>query len=108
MTIQIVQLILLAFALFMVYVLFLHLKKRNITPIMFGAWILIWLIFTLLVVFPRLLEPFINNVFMVKVMDLIMVLAFMVLTYVTVENNIKIKKFEEKIEVLVRRMSSIK
>jgi hypothetical protein len=38
-------------------------------------------------------------------MDLGMIGTFMILTYVTIENNIKIKGLEEKIEKLVRKLS---
>ena len=105
MNIQGVQLILLGFALFMVYVLYLHWKKKEISHLMFGAWIVIWGVFTTLVLFPKILEPFLHNVFVVTVMDFLMVVAFMVLTYVTVENNIKIRNYEEKIERVVRKMA---
>jgi len=100
-----VQLILLAFALFMVYVLYLHWRKKNISNKMFGAWSLIWLVFIFFSLFPNLLQPLINDLFIVRVMDLGMIVAFMVLAYVTVENNIKISKTEKKIEKLVRRLA---
>lgn len=108
MNIQGVQLALLGFALFMVYVLYLHWKKKELTPLMFMAWMIIWGIFIVLVMFPKILQPYLNNIFTVTVVDLIMVVAFMVLTYVTVENNIKIKSQDEKIEKLVRKQSSVK
>lgn len=107
MNIQGVQLALLGFALFMVYVLYLHWKKKELTPLMFMAWMIIWGIFIVLVLFPKLLQPYLNNIFTVTVVDLIMVVAFMVLTYVTVENNIKIKSQDEKIEILVRKVSGV-
>lgn len=100
-----VQLILLAFAFFMVYVLYLHWKKKNISNKMFGVWGFIWLIFIFFSLFPNFLQPIIKDLFIVRVMDLGMIMAFMVLTYVTIENNIKIKKYEEQIEKLVRELS---
>jgi len=105
MNIQGVQLILLGFDLFMVYVLYLHWKKREISHLMFGAWIIIWGMFLILVAFPKILQPYLNNMFTLNVVDLIMVVAFMVLTYVTIENNIKIRNYEEKIEKVVRKMA---
>lgn len=38
-------------------------------------------------------------------MDLGMIGTFMILTYVTIENNIKIKNLENTIEKLVRKIS---
>ena len=97
-----VQLILLAFGFFMVYVLYLHWQKKNISNKMFGIWEAVWLVFIFFSLFPKFLEPVIRDLFIVRVMDLGMIVAFMVLTYVTVENNIKIKKYEDQIEKLVR------
>lgn len=46
-----------------------------------------------------------KELFIVRVMDLGMIGSFMILTYVTIENNIKIKNLEDKIEKLVRKLS---
>jgi hypothetical protein len=99
------QLLLLFFALFMVYVLLLHWKKKNISNMMFGSWLVIWVGFLITTFFPKILEPLLKDLFLVRVMDLGMVIAFMILTYVTVENNIKIKRLEEQIEKLVRELA---
>ncbi len=55
--------------------------------------------------FPKVLEPLMRELFIVRVMDLGMIGTFMILTYVTVENNIKIKNLEKTIEKLVRRIA---
>ena len=46
-----------------------------------------------------------KELFIVRMMDLGMIGTFMILTYVTVENNIKIKKYEEQLEKIVRKIS---
>ena len=107
MNIQGVQLVMLGFALFMVYILYLHWKKREITILIFLMWMLIWGVFIVLIVFPKILQPYLNSTFNLNVVDLIMVVSFMVLTYVTIENNIKIKNYSEKMEVLVRKMAEV-
>ena len=88
-----VQILLLGFAFFMVYVLYLHWKKNNVSGLMFGVWLLIWIVFIVFDMFPKILEPLIRDLFIVRVMDLGMIGAFMILTYVAIENNIKIRKF---------------
>ncbi|HPJ17019.1 MAG TPA: DUF2304 domain-containing protein [Candidatus Woesebacteria bacterium] len=100
-----VQLILIFFGLFMVYVLFLHWKKKNISNKMFGVWSLIWFGFVFFSIFPTLLSPLLSELFIVRVMDLGMIIAFMILTFVTIENNIKIKKYEEELEKLIRKLA---
>lgn len=100
-----VQLILCFFALFMVYVLFLHWKKKNISNRFFGLWLLIWGVFVFFTFFPKTLEPLIKELFIIRVMDFGVMGSLMVLTFVTIENNIKIKEMEGQIEKLVRKIS---
>lgn len=97
-----VQLILLFFSFFMIYVLFLHWKKKNIGNVTFGVWLVIWLVFIIMTLIPQILEKSILKIFFVRAMDFGMIIAFMILTYLTIENNINIKKTENKIEKVVR------
>ena len=105
MNIITLQVVLLAFALLMTYSLFLHWKKKNISNKFFMAWLVIFVIFIFLALFPKSLEPLLKELFIVRLMDLGMIGTFMILTYVTIENNIKIRNLEDKIEKLVRKIS---
>lgn len=105
MNIITLQIVLFGFALFMVYSLFLHWKKKNISNNIFFGWVSIWFVFCFFTFFPKILEPLLKELFVVRVMDLGMIVAFMILSYITIENNIKIKKMEEQFEKLVRKIS---
>lgn len=105
MNIITLQLVLLGFALLMSYSLFLHWKKRNISNKFFFSWLLIFIVFIFLAMFPKLLEPLMRELFIVRVMDLGMIGTFMILTYVSIENNIKIKNIEDKMEKVVRKIA---
>lgn len=105
MNIITLQLVLLAFALLMIYSLFLHWKKKNISDKFFFGWLLVFGVFMFLAMFPKILEPLLKELFIVRVMDLGMIGTFMILTYVTIENNIKIKNLEDKMEKLVRKIA---
>lgn len=105
MNIITLQITLLAFAMFMAYSLFLHWKKKNISDKMFVCWLIIFALFVFVTFFPKILEPILKEFFIVRIMDLGMIGTFMILTYVTIENNIKIKNLEDKIEKLVRKIS---
>lgn len=100
-----VQLLLLGFGLFMMYMLFLHWKKRSISNRMFGSWAVIWIVFSFFALFPQLLESLIGELFIVRVMDLAVIVTFMILAYLTFENNVKMKKYEEQLEKLVRKLA---
>lgn len=105
MNVIFLQILLIAFALVMVYSLFLYWRKKIISNKFFISWLVIFVIFVFLALFPKLLEPLIKELFIVRVMDLGMIGTFMILTYVTIENNIKIRSLENKIEKLVRKIS---
>lgn len=105
MNIITLQIVLLAFALFMVYSLFLHWKKKNISNKFFFLWLTIFILFVFITFFPKLIEPLLKELFIVRIMDLGMIGTFMILTYVTIENNIKIKNLDDKIEKLVRKIA---
>ena len=105
MSIITLQIVLLAFAIFMAYSLFLHWKKKNISNNLFFFWIIIFSLFVFITFFPKILEPLLKELFLIRVMDLGMIFTFMILTYVSIENNIKIKNLEEKIEKLVRKIA---
>jgi len=99
------QILLLFFALFMVYSLYLHWKRKNISTRMFTFWLVLFSLFIFITFFPKILEPLLKELFIVRVMDLGMIVTFMILTYVTIENNIKIKNLEKTIEKLVRKIA---
>jgi len=99
------QLLLTFFTFFMIYVLFFHWKRKEITLVTFSVWGGIWLIFILMVIFPDFFRTSIISNYFVRLMDFGMVAALVVLTYLTVENNIKIKKLEKEIETLVRELA---
>lgn len=100
-----VQLILLFFAFFMLYITFTHWKKRQVGNSTMFVWLFIWLVFIFFTLVPKTLEPLLNELFFVRVMDIGMIGAFMVLTYISYENNVKIKQMEAMIEKLVRKLA---
>ena len=105
MNIITLQILLLAFALGMMYSLFLHWKRREISTKLFFFWLIIFLVFVFLSVLPNFFKSIVKDVFVVRVMDLGIIGTFMILTYVSIENNVKIKVLERKIEKLVRKIS---
>lgn len=105
MNIITLQIVLLAFALLMIYSLFLHWKKKNISNKFFFFWLIVFVVFVFMAIFPKMLEPLMKELFIIRVMDLGMIGTFMILTYVTIENNIKIKNLEDKMEGLIRKIA---
>lgn len=100
-----IQIIALFFGLFMFYLAYLSWKKNEINKIEMFFWAAVWTIFLIVTLFPSLLNNIIREVHVVRVMDFLMILTFMVLTFFVFRNRISNKKIETKIEELVRKIS---
>lgn len=100
-----VQLIVCAFSILMIYSLFLHWKKRDIGVRATAIWLLLWGGLMVVTLFPKLVEPFIRDLFFVRVFDFVAVMALIILSYVMFENHIRINKMQRQIEILVRKMA---
>jgi|GEM_PF-993238 len=105
MTIIGVQLIVAAFGFLMLYNLFLHWKKKDIGFRGFVAWFVMWGGLLFINFFPKLIEPFIKELFFIRIFDFATVGALIVLTYVMFENHIRINKMQLQIERLVSRIA---
>lgn len=100
-----VQLIVSAFGFLMLYNLFLHWKKKNIGSKGALVWILLWGGLVWITLFPKSIEPFIKELFFIRVFDFATVGALIVLTYVMFENHMRINKLHQQMEKLVRKMA---
>lgn len=100
-----IQIIAVFFAIFMIYVSFLHYKKDEISSFYFLIWFLLWLGFCFFAIFPFILNPVIRYLKIFRVMDLIMIIAFMVLTFSIFECNVRAQKIERRLEKIVRRLA---
>jgi len=101
-----IQIIAILFAFFMLYVAFLHYKKGEIKNSTFLFWVVLWIIFIFLTLFSQILSPLIGPLRIFRVLDLLMIGAFIILTFITFENQVKIRNIEKKIEELVRKEAS--
>ncbi len=97
-----VQIIAILFAVFMVYVSFLHWKRKDINGGEIYFWILLWATFIFVTLFPNILQSVTRLLFFTRVMDLLMLLAFMILAYLGFQNHISNRRMEKKIEELIR------
>jgi len=100
-----VQLIVAAFGFLMLYNLFLHWKKRDIGIRGVMAWFVLWGGLLFVNFFPKIIEPFIKELFFIRVFDFAAVTALIILTYVMFENHIRINKLQQQMEKLVRKMA---
>ena len=96
-----IQIIALCFAGFMLYVSFLHFKRKNISSVEFVFWLAVWSSFIFFALFPRVLDPVLAQLFIIRAMDLLMIVAFMILSYLGFANHVGIKALHREIRRLV-------
>lgn len=100
-----IQIIATLFALFMLYVAFLHFKKSNINRTEFIFWSGLWLSFIFFALYPNVLDPILATLFVTRAMDLLMISAFMILGYLGFQNHIGIKSLQRQVETLTRKLA---
>jgi len=100
-----IQILSLLFACFMLYVAFIHFKKTNLTRVEFSLWVAIWSVFIFFALFPRVLDPLLARLFIFRAMDLLMIVAFMILTYLGFQNHIGIKSLQRQHRSLVSNLA---
>lgn len=96
------QIISALFALFMMYVVTIHGKKRNLNQVEVWAWSSIWVAFTVVALFPNLLLGITGLLNFARVFDLLIVIAFMILSVVVFMSYFKVRSLEKKLEEVIR------
>lgn len=91
------------FALFMIYVLSIHSKKNILSRVEQSFWYSTWGVFIVIAVFPNLVQGLAGSLLFARVFDLLVVLAFVVLTTMAFSNYFANKILQKKIEDVVRQ-----
>ena len=98
-----VQIIAVLFAIFMLYVAFLNWKRKDINGKEIFFWGILWLGFIVITLFPDVLQNVTKKLFFTRVMDFLMVIAFMILAFIGFQNHVSNRRMERKIEELIRK-----
>lgn len=100
---SIFQLLSLLFAGFMIYVVRLKSTRYRASRVELVAWYSIWGIFAFLSLFPDILRGAVGALKFARVFDLLIVMAFMVLSLLVVFLYFAVKELAEKLETYVRK-----
>ncbi len=103
-----IQLIVVPFAIFMLYVSFIHYKKGHILKESLLFWTLLWALFILFAFFPQLLDPISKKLHFFRTLDFLMVVAFMILAVMNYNNYLSQQKIERELEKLIEKMIIVK
>ncbi|MBS3097664.1 DUF2304 domain-containing protein [Candidatus Woesearchaeota archaeon] len=100
-----IQILGILFGLFMIYYTFLHYKREELTIKEYVFWMFIWILFVIIAGFPKLLNPIIFSLKVLRRMDFLTIVGFMFLTgsmfyiYIIVRGN------QKKLEEIVRKIA---
>lgn len=91
------------FGLFMMYVVRIHRRKSHLESVEYGAWMALWLLFIVIAIFPESFNGIVQTLHIARVFDLLVVLALMIVVFLTFINRIDQKKLQQKLEKIVRQ-----
>ena len=91
-----VQILAVAFGLFMAYLAFVHYKQQNIGGRELIFWLGVWFSMIYFALFPKVLDPLLARLFVTRAMDLIMIIGFIILAYLGFQNHIGIKSLQHQ------------
>ncbi len=96
------QLVSIVFALIMIYLAYLNYQRKEIGKIEFVSWWTIWVVATIIIIFPRLLQGFASTFFITRVFDFMVIGGFILVITLSFKAYVKTKALEKKIENLIR------
>lgn len=97
-----IQLFAIVIALTALYLSFFYYKRKDFTKSELLFWVIIWFALMFVSIFPHTLNFILKTFGFSRVMDVIMVVAFVILFSLSFHNYIIIHRLEKKIEKLVR------
>ena len=95
-----IQILGLLFGLFMIYYSFLSFKKKEFRKREFVLWMIIWILFIVVTIFPSLLNPLVESLNLVRRMDFYIIIGFMFLIGLGFYSYSVAKKNQRKIYCL--------
>lgn len=93
------------FAIFMSYVIRVHQSRARLSLFEASWWYSLWLLFAVLALFPSILIEISDYFFFERVFDLLVVGAFMVLSFLVVRSYLKYRETQVTLEKIVREQA---
>ncbi|MBD3164395.1 DUF2304 family protein [Candidatus Woesearchaeota archaeon] len=97
-----IQLVGTFFGLFMVYYSFLHFKRKEFTAKEFGFWIILWIAFIYISIFPDSLDFIVKRLNLARTLDLFIILGFIILIAIFFYTYTLVRVNQKRMEKIVR------
>lgn len=89
----------------MMYYTFLKYKKREIHNQEYLFWTVVWVLFLIVALFPNWLDPLVETLEFARTFDLLVTAGFLFITGIMFHTYATVRKNEEQIEKIVRRIA---
>ena len=93
------------FGLFLIYLTFLYWKRNEIGIFAFLIFIITWISFILLALFPAVLDPLLEGLHFARRLDFFIIAGFMFLIFICFHSYHQIYKLKHQLEELVQALT---
>jgi len=93
------------FAIFMIYYTFLHYKRKELTIKEYLFWIVLWLVFIVLTLFPHILQPILKPIGFARALDFFIVAGFLFLIGSMFYIYLLVRGNQKRLEEIVRKLA---
>ena len=100
-----IQIISITFTLIVLYFTYLHFRRKDFSGKEFLFWIVIWIGFLGVCLFPGYVSPHVQSLGFARLMDFVIVIALVLIFGVLFHNYFVVRKMEKRIEALVRKLA---
>jgi hypothetical protein len=96
------------FGLFMIYYSFLHFKRKEFTVKEFTFWMVLWIVFIYVALFPEALDIIVTQLSLSRTLDFFIIVGFMTLLAMFFYTYTLVRINQKKLELIVRKMAKKK
>ena len=100
-----IQLIGIMFTIFMVYLTFLNYKQNKFSNVEWIAWLFAWIIFLVITLFPRVLNPILETLNLYRAMDFYISIGFLFFIILMFNAHASLKSVQRKVETITRELA---
>ena len=93
------------FGMFMIYYSFVNYKRKEFTSKEFGFWLLLWIVFIVITLFPFVLDPIVKTFGFFRTLDLLIISGFLFLIAAIFYTYTITRKNQKQLETIVRAMA---
>ena len=101
----IIQMVGILFGLGMLYLTFLNWKRKEFTGKEYGVWIVLWIAFCVVALFPQILDSIVINFAFARRLDVLIISGFIFIVALTFHTYRIVRASQKKVEDVVRAIA---